>query len=178
MVMPSKRMADACCHCRVCGGETDKGGYGSQHTECWQRDYRRGMDAKLAAAELLDSWDGWVWDSETAQGFYENLGAYRERLECDMEDEESWPERVFVCRERPFPAVRIKDVLDRIREHFEDVVEFEGIDELAEAIRRFNAANEHVVAYVPDYRRAVRVARDGAEPRAKADRPASGGPAS
>jgi hypothetical protein len=178
IVRRTRAYAEACClpiPCRYCGEPTEKvwrsDGDETQayHRGCWDRHWVAKDREKMAAAEVVESWDGWVHSPAVRghnDGFFESLADLQEYLDDEDDDgETSRPEFAYLCEPEPFPGISAEDICEGVAEDmFEDAEDqFSGTEELEAACEAFNAANAHVVTYRPDYRRVVRVPARPAE---------------
>jgi hypothetical protein len=157
-------IAEACCTPRKC----DCGEPAERHrTACAaciaQHEAEREAE-RLAAAEKLDAWDGWVyWDAANHNdGYFNSLGQlldWHEEQVADGETAPPLPEFVFVCRATPACTLDADDLIERATEDaFEDAADqVQGREELAAACAAFNEANAGLLSYTPDFKRAVRV---------------------
>ena len=167
--------AEKCCSlstCRFCGELTEKkyqhGGY-HYHDACWRSHRAKEAMERLEKAEKLEAWDDWVSaDHGPNDGFFENLAAYVDWLVDEIEDPNDWPDWVHVANSRPGCVLDIGSILESACDDgYEDMDEdLSGTKELQAAIDAFNKANEGVVVYDTDFKRAVRVPRPEATPDA------------
>lgn len=158
---PTKALADQCCQCTICGKPIEAGdrwyggGSSKYHQSCHHQKQARHYSEKLASAEVVPHWDGWVYteDCGYASGHYfEDMDSLIEHFE-DQEDNplHCWPDRVFIVEPRYCGRhlVDETDILERILENYgyedeapEDLTKrLHGYDALKAAIDAFNAAN-------------------------------------
>jgi hypothetical protein len=173
---PAKGRAEECCtpgKCRECGREKQEADkLYSLCRLCREKERELRYLEQMAAAEKLDTWDGWVyWEGfGSKDGFFYSLNDLLEwhaderhfRSDCPV-----LPEFVFCCKPIPFCKADIEDIIERCTEDsFEDAADqIEGRKELEAALEAFNAANVGLVSYEPDWKHAVRVAPPSAPGR-------------
>lgn len=159
--------AEKCCTlvpCKVCRSPTDKKFRATCFTEtcdaCRTAEGQRKDAERLAKAEKLEAWDGWVYAGHGPNdGFFEDVGAYVDWLVDEAEDSDDWPDWVYAAKSRPGCVLDIGRILENACDDgYEDMDEdLRGVKELEAAIKAFNEANEGVIVYGADYKRAVRV---------------------
>lgn len=157
--------AERCCLCRECGSPlgTEGVGLGRSHDACLRR-RREAADAKrLAEAELVPGWPGWV--VYAGDRYFPTVEDLVEHLECRGVPVADWPERVHACVEVPFAGLDAEDLVEDVTDGaYEGMADdLHGVAELTAAVEAFNAANKHLVSYEPDYTRAVPVPRPESE---------------
>ncbi len=158
IVHRTQEQADKCCtpnRCPSCGVEVGRhwticdGCRATRETEKERERFKN--------AEKVTTWDGWVYcECLGRDGFSESL---QEMLD-EIGSADEIPEYVWTCNARPFAVVHVSSILDDIAANgYEDFdpQTLDGIPELKEAIRIFNAANEKVLSYEPDYSTALLV---------------------
>lgn len=157
-----EKTAEKCCRCLTCGKELNRRIVGDCD-DCWREKDAKREAERIAKAEKLEKWDGWVfYDGATNgnDGYFESLDDLVDWLESEGIDPDNWPEYVFCCKVVPFPAVDLDDIVDRIMDELPVGYEREhlvGLDLLEEAINDFNESNKHLISYEPDYTKVVRV---------------------
>ncbi len=141
--LKTQEQAESCCEprtCQRCGGDTQK--YFAVCSVCQRRERDEKAAAKLAAAELVPDYDGWVWANGRGHndGFFQDIDELLDHL-MDYPDEDR-PEFVHCCRPRQL-AVDLSDILERLDENgWEEMTEHaSGVDEFSKAIDAFNEAN-------------------------------------
>jgi hypothetical protein len=162
----ARQRAEECCtpgKCRECGAE--KAEADKCYTACricQDRKDAEKLQVRIAAAEKLDTWDGWVfWDGlGDNDGFFQHLDGLLEWWEDEEHAEgDELPAYIFCCKTIPFRKADVDEVIERCTEDtFEDAADqIEGKDELALALEAFNTANVGLVSYEPDWKRMVKV---------------------
>jgi len=167
----NQQFAQFCCVCIECGqpvGDEPNDFFGRRshpiHRECQHTRDRRHDAERMDAAEKIDQWDGWVYRDGCGsnEGYFESVGEFVEWWE-DEHGDNPLPEFIWACKpQRIIPTADeiLEGLLQRwIESGWEDMDESDltGIDELAAAVKTFSTANENVVSYYPDCKRAVRV---------------------
>jgi len=170
-IYTSAGVAGNCCYCIECGqpvGDATNDFFGARnyptHTACrYERD-RQIEAARMDVAEKLDAYDGWVYcdGCGSNEGFFPSVDDFAEWWQ-DEHGDDDLPEFVWTCKPQRIvpPADEIMDSLltQWMENGWEDMEssDFAGLDELAAAVKAFSEANENVVSYWTDYKRAVRV---------------------
>ena len=161
-----ERHARECCDltCRECGA-TKRSAFGICD-RCWEMKQERDYAERIAAAEKLDAWDGWVYAKGlgSKDGYFESLSGLLEwhaDETSDRDDAPALPVFVFCCKEVPFRKVdNKKNNKNNSEASFEDAASFlDGVPELKASIDVFNEANVGLVSYEPDWTRVVRVSQ-------------------
>jgi hypothetical protein len=155
-------MAEGCCQnknkCRECGKQS---GSWLVCDEC----RRKREDAKeverFEKAEKLTKWDGWVYleGYGCRNGYFESVDDFLDWCACE---DDNLPEYIWTCKPNHFVHADVSDITGRMDDAFEDFdpdCDLHGMEELRVAIEKFNEANKDVVAYEPDYTKAVLIAR-------------------
>lgn len=164
----SHEHAEKCCGpapCRFCGEPTKKKyrlGCYEYHDACWQKNRDAQEAAWLEKAEKLETWGGWVYEDGRGsnEGYFESVEDYIEHLVgYDGLEPEDWPDYVHVAVPSPGCELDIGHILENACENgYEDMDDdLSGTKELEAAINAFNKANEGVLVYNVDLKRAVRV---------------------
>lgn len=151
--------AAQCCVCRYCSlPVTDQRDNRWRHDACKEADYQKRRLAQRERAQKLETWGGWVYHGDR---FFESLEDLVDHLDCWGTEPEDWPAFVYVCKEVPFPGLRLHRAVESLCEDlFDDAYDhLVGLEKLWAAEKEFNAANAHLVSYEPDYTRAVKVPR-------------------
>ena len=177
-VVPHKDIAEQCCVCTICGkpieeGEAWYGGHTlKQHQTCHHRQDAQHYAEALEKAEVVDGWDGYVFDADSNRIFV-SVEEFVEHLE-DLDDNpmHCWPDRVFLCKDEHPDRRGIVD-LDSLIEHmleqwgYEDQDErdfvqntLKGYDAFAAAVDAFNAANTGLALIIPDMKRCMLVPKE------------------
>ena len=174
--------AAECCapyKCTYCGTEIPRKNYRTACPDCIEAKEREKEAARFAAAEKVEAWDGWLYSDGygNSEGFFRELCELREWIESESDEGTEMPEHVWTCDEIRFASVSIQEVTERIADSGEayedfDVDDLHGLDELEAALEAFNRANESVVSYRPNYKRALLVNKSNAEP-SRSDQPPS-----
>jgi len=165
--------ADRCCKCQRCGKSIDPGDkshFTSYHDNCWAEHSAAVDSERLAKAELVSDYDGWIYTPRGwgREGFFTDMGELVEYLldehvvihdDGEESPEDDWPEFVHCCHQIKFPGIDIDGALECVAEQlYEDALgSFVGTEELFEAGKKFDEANKHVIAYEPDLKRKVAV---------------------
>ena len=156
----NKDVAERCCACRVCGGQTDpKKDYTGVHKECHYKRLAERNDKRIAEAVQIEEWNGPVFDDAGGCGdendYYLDIGSFLD--EVDIEERE-FPIYVWPCEVVPSVCLKIDRILDSI-ELLDDDRLLNGCDKLERAIKEFNDDNSGLVHWRPDYKRVIRLDR-------------------
>ncbi len=159
-----REAAERCCQPHVCRYCTlpvvDESGY-REHQVCRNAEYRKRAAERLAKAEKLESYDGWLY-LDGANKYFQDMGAVLDYLECDDEDDpQDWPEFAYCCKEVPFEGPSPGDIYESLTEELYDEAseDLQGCAEFEAACKVFTEANQHLLSYEPDYNHAVRIPR-------------------
>jgi hypothetical protein len=159
-----KEWAEECCthhKCAKCRGLCEQRYY-RLCDACQAEERQEKEQARFAAAEKIpaDQYLGWVY-SEGAGGdcFLKSAQALMDDLENSDPGNDS-VEYAWACNPVQFAHVDMDDIMRSIEENGDAYEDFDsnylsGILELGAAIDVFNKANEGIVSYQPDYKRAV-----------------------
>lgn len=168
--------ANQCCapyKCTVCGTDVDRKTYRTVCPPCEKAKREAAEKARFAAAEKVTSWDGYIM----AEGYGYSDGYFPsvDDLRDYVEDEElEMPEYVWTCDRSNFAHLSIESITERIADGGEayedfDVDDLFGLEELEKAIEVFNAANDSVVSWNPNQKRALLVNKSNVQAMASAD---------
>lgn len=168
IVSKTQADADQCCDwkCSNCGVKTER--FSTRCDDCWSVIRAEGHAKRLAAAELVTAYGGWVCcDSGcgSQDGYFPSIEDYVDYIYDegwgDPESDESpeWPEFVYCC------TTEVKSIdADYVIEHlceegYEEMSEhLAGLDELRAAIDAFNSLNrESLACYHIDYKKKIAV---------------------
>lgn len=165
----ARRCAEECCACKQCGKPLEKPqssfGY---HDPCWKKFMQETWAKQLVRALEVTDYDGWVFNDGPGGGSQEDgysmdMDSLVEHLQIRLDDGaleiEDWPKFVLCCKPCPAAKIDIADIVERMVENLYDDAEddIEGLGELEKVLEKFNAANAHLVSYVPDYSRKIAV---------------------
>jgi hypothetical protein len=156
-VAPTEDLAGKCCqnyHCQVCGKDTGERGW-LVCNACRCRGEEVKEASRFARAEKLSQWDGWIYAEGVGDEYFDCVETMLEACDSDGLDA---PEYVWACKENHFIQGAVSDITERVAdEAYEgfDPDGLEGLDELKDAIEKFNKANKDVVSYSPDYTKAL-----------------------
>jgi hypothetical protein len=167
IVSHHRLLADQCCQnytCDTCGADT-----GARHwtlcDPCREKQSKETAKARYEKAEKIpaDKYDGWVYFNglQRNDGFAQDVGALLEDLECQREEDGSevkTPEYVWACSPKYFATIDLDNVLENLEQDaWEDFdrIDYNGLDELQQAVDKFNESNKHLVIWEPDYSRAI-----------------------
>ena len=161
-----KKLAVACCVCRICKEEVPKPQYGSPltvHNKCQSEEWYQREKDTLAKAELIENYGGFVYYGDR---YFPDMESLEEHLydntygETEEESRKNWPTRVHTCIEQPFPKIDVEYLYEVIGEklNWEDSdYDFDKCDVLEKAVEEFNEANKGMVSYYVDIKHAVEV---------------------
>jgi hypothetical protein len=159
IVAPTQDQAEQCCRpykCDMCGGDTEK-----HYTRCQacrdkvdaQREHER-----FEKAEKITEWGDPVFSDSVngpRDGFFVSID---EMFDFCADDEINPPDYVWASKTNHFANTSINSIIEDIdcngHEDFDPEC-LKGVDELKKAIEIFNAANEHICSYEPDYTKAI-----------------------
>lgn len=159
----TKLWAERCCLCSECGKVKDWTTSNPECPDCLKEKWAKADRDRMARAEKLDDWDGWVYTGGSGghDGYFESLDHYVEYLDDQGIDPDNRPELVWVAEPVAFPKLRVDHLIEGLIEDWAyegfDPGSVEGVEELTKAVEGFNAANTHHVSYYGSSRRAVRV---------------------
>jgi hypothetical protein len=159
-----KSLAEKCCTCSYCNKPIDPADRRMRHKECEDK-YQAELEAeRIAKAEKLETWDGWVYYGRAQdhnEGYFEDIGQLVEYLEEEEIPIEKWPEFVFICKKIPYKGINLDSLLEQsIDDMYEDAMDdLRGVDELQAAINRFNEINNDLCSYGFVFSKVVRVPR-------------------
>ena len=117
-------------------------------------------DARMAAAEKIDKWDGPVLvpcGLGYQDGFFADI---QELIDYLIEEVQDWPTLAYVCSENPFKCkVDAHEIAEQCCEELFDgaIDSIDGLDELNVALKAFEKTNEGIKTWDPDYKRVVRL---------------------
>ncbi len=124
--------------------------------------YRIARDKELFnKAEKIKAADysGWVYCDGFGEEFFPSVDDYFERHYEEFEDYCAYPVFLWACSPRKICALDLDSVLDGITEDawddFDYRTDLNGVKELEKAMKEFNALNESVVSYTPNFKLAV-----------------------
>lgn len=159
----AKGLVDLCCsRCETCGSEVKRGDMG-KCSECRRKKFdanERARFAKLASEAKQDpEWTGWVFSNDYnggSDGFFESPEDFMERLtdDIDRDPDLARPGFVWATTSRPVVNIDADDVIGLITEDRPESWEesdLNGVEELKEALAKFNAANPSLM-YEPDFK--------------------------
>jgi hypothetical protein len=160
--------AEKCCTCRTCGKEHQIGDFTGECRQCWHKRDVAKLEKRIAEAEKLETWEGWVCNEgpgggPQGDGYAESLDALEEYLQDAVNDGElaieDWPKYVFVCVPVGLRRIFSGDITQMATEEsYEDAADnLEGEKELDAALDAFYEKNKDIVSYEIDYKRAVKV---------------------
>lgn len=158
IVHRDESLANQCCSPRFCTrcGVAEQPKYSLLCEPCARLASAERERERFEKAEKVEEWDGWVYCEGTGRdGYSESI---EELLDLLEDSGDPIPPYVWTCTAIPFAAVTIDEIKDRIcddaYEDF-DADDLSGLDDLKEALDKFNQANEGVLSYQPDYTKAV-----------------------
>ena len=164
--------ASGCClpyKCTYCGTDVDRKTYRTACPSCIEANQKAKEAARFEAAEKVTQWDGWLYSEAygSNDGYFQEVEDFREWIESESDEGTEMPGYVWTCDPIRFAVISIGEITERIadgREAYEDfdVDDLHGLDALETAIEAFNAANESVVSYRPNYKRALLVNKSNA----------------
>lgn len=161
--------ASHCCTCSYCGKEIEreKGtGFSTSHHACFQADVKRRYEEQLAkAVEVGPDYAGFVFCEYGGprDGYAEDMESMAEwwadQIAGGDLEKEQYPEFVMACTPEPPPTVGLDDLFDRIcEEGYDDMRDDVEIpDGLEDLLKKFNEANAHLVSWMIDYKRKVKM---------------------
>lgn len=146
--------AEQCCKdypCQSCG-ETTGDRLWTVCQKCRREKRQRDEIDRFNKAEKLERWDGWVYDGAN---YHESIDDY---IEDVLDNGGDIHDYVWTCKPIYFVRAEIGDIIDRIGDDaYEDwdPDTLDGLVELEAALDKFNAANEKVCSYSPDFSKAA-----------------------
>jgi len=160
-VRSEKEQAENCCKeptCSGCGTEISK--YWTKCDACREKEEAAREAALFEAAEKVTTWDGWIYVEGLGyrDGFFESVDDLLDFVGEGEEDQ--MPEYAWTCDSYPFAQVSIEEIKERIEDSGEayedfDANDLDGLKELEAALDAFNKANEDVVSWTPNLKRAL-----------------------
>lgn len=171
-VTASREVTERCCRCSYCNKTVDQSkGRTAYHMDCFSADQAERDQKRMAKAEKLDIWDGWVYLDGHGhnEGFFRDLQELAECLDDELADGDlevaDWPEYAWICNPRPIRIPDLADLIERIcddgYEGLED--DLEGLDELGKALDVFAKVNAGLFDYLPSSTQAVAVPKPSEE---------------
>lgn len=161
IVHRTKEMADACCDpkCGICG--VTVGNYSVYCDACVKKREEEREAERYAKAEKLETWDGWVYCEGYGyqDGYFDSIDSLLECLD-ESADEEGFvrPTYAWCCEPDQIVRASFDSIIDSIEfAEGQDASDLEGVKELQAALDAFNKANESVVTYSADYKKAVAI---------------------
>lgn len=166
--------AAECCapdKCSYCGTEIPRKNYRTACPDCIEAKEREKEAARFAAAEKVEQWDNeWIFSEGHGNGggFFSELDGLREWIEEEADEGTEMPGYVWTCEKIPFASVSIQEITERIADSVDayedfDVDDLYGLNELEAALEAFNRANESVMSYRCNYKRALLVNKSNAD---------------
>lgn len=152
-VSNDQRLAEECCKPRFCACGAPTSGYWTICGGCIHKKELEKEAAKFEAAAKSAEYDGPFYCDGLGEEFFRDI----ESLEDTLEFEAVRPLYVWCCNKLPVVKLDVNDILDGLCDDaYEDFDpdDLDGIDDLRAALVRFNAANEGVTKWEPDYSRA------------------------
>ena len=147
--------AEQCCDwkCSKCGAKTER--FSTQCSSCWNVVRAEGHAKRLAAAELVTEYNGWICcDSGcgSQDGYFPSIEDYVDYIfdegwgDPEFEDSPAWPEFVFTC-ERDIKEIDVSNVIENLcSDGYDEMDEhLKGVKELGAAIDAFNLLNENAL---------------------------------
>jgi hypothetical protein len=155
--------ADRCCQpykCTKCG-TTCQQKYWTVCDGCQRKEKAAKEKLLFDAAEkiLAIGYEGWVYCEGVGDEFFESVDELMDTLELSA-PEDAPVTYAWACTPEHFAFLDIESVLEHIEQDGDayedfDARDLDGIQELSAAIDAFNEANEAVVSYHPDFKRAI-----------------------
>lgn len=162
MIFANERDAETCCRCLTCGEplpEDASERFNFYHRSCWYESRRKHVAEQLAAAKVVDIFNGPICFPDSDRFF----ASADEAIESCEEDE--LPEFAFCCTVRPvIDNALLEETLERAVEDWR--MEDATVDDLATpesldaAWAEFVEANKANVSWHPDHKRKVRLRTD------------------
>jgi len=168
-VWSSEPDANRCCVCSYCGKEIiqENGrGYSTSHSACFHTEINRRYEEQLEkAVEVGPDYKGFVYCEHGGprDGYAEDIDSMAEWwadqiAEGELEKEQ-YPQFVPACKPEPPDRIDLSDILDRIcEEGYEDMRDdIEIPDGLEAKLEEFNKLNAHLVSWMIDHTRKVKM---------------------
>lgn len=168
IVHPSEDAAEKCCTtapCEECAAALPKNRrYFKTCQDCERKIADRKYQEKLAKAELVTDYDGYIYTGEVTglqDGYFESVQALIDEVEDGDEDGPRLPAFAFCCNSEPPKKIDADDVIkDTFSDSCEDAadnVAYLYRQELQVALDKFYESVRWIVSFTPDYRRKVAV---------------------
>ena len=150
--------AKKCCSCYICGEKVERDEGGS-HSECRKKRSIEREKRIFEKSEKVTDWDGWVYCEGLGNEYFEDLGLLKEYIEEEIENDKDFtrPKYVYATKRTLLSKVNIENIIESVCENsYKDAEDdLKGLDELQKALDDFNKANEHIVTYWPDCKKAI-----------------------
>jgi hypothetical protein len=152
-VSATKFAADECCLPRkcACGKECEPGWAICEECRESARLIREAQ--RFEKAEKLTEWDGHLFIDGFGSEYFDDIDA----IVCDWEcgDGDTPPAYAYACKKTPMVDRDSSDVVECIEGYEDWDGELNGVEELEEAIQKFNKANADKYLLEPDYSKVI-----------------------
>lgn len=165
IVRRTEKEAAECCRpyvCTYCGTDVPRKNFRTACPDCIRKRSNAMEALKFKEAEKVTSWDGWIFSEGHGEEFFREPEDLFDWIEGqrDEGDDTPLPTYAWTCDPVQFARLEIGDLTERICESGDAYEDFDpetldGIPELEAALEEFNRANEKVVSWRPNYRRAL-----------------------
>ncbi len=155
VVARDKALAEDCCkkaHCETCGAETYK--HWTYCSLCMDK-------IKWDKAQEIQEHDGPVFWQQADRWFdsYDAAIEHFEEMLEDEDEEQNIPEFLNPCIRQEFPGLDIESAIESMCDKmWEDAQDHLcGLEQLEDAVKKFNEKNVHLKPWESDYKRKIKV---------------------
>ena len=166
IVKRTQAEADKCCapwSCKDCGCEVKQ--YRTKCEACESKERSLVWQKRFDAAELLESYEGWIWTPAHdgyQDGYFPDMEEFLDHAECRDEEGAKLPEFVFACKSKKLKLDISRSLEDIGEDGWEEMLEHtNGDEELFKAVERWNELNADLLTvWESDYKRKVAVPKN------------------
>lgn len=159
-------LSERCCACLHCGKQVNNSGrdFSLIHDACEPLRDKEIQEKRLSeATEYSEPYSDPVCCEEAGtgsygDGYFENVEELAQHLD-HRKDDSSRPLFAFCCERYPFSGLDTRDWLENAAQELGEDAEdhFSGVDELTEAVEKFNALNSSMCGWHADFDHKVKI---------------------